>query len=420
MLHKRISQILFLGFLVFPVIIPAGILSMFTILVLILFLINPLGNKNNFNFIKFIWPLFIIIFTGFHGFIYHSPYNSLKDIWYITNPIATMLMGYFLMIYIDNFKSLMKIIILAAVLVAIFHISKFIISPDLLQKSYIEIRSSSAGRGYFIVVIGLTILITNWKKFSSENYFTNKYLPISITIILGLSFILSFSRTLILVFILFFFSLRGVIGKHNKKQKIYLFSLALIIIISFFTDISLNQLTMRYDGTFVAKLVRSWNEISISNYSSLDDINMNWRGYESYRGIQAYQAGNVFNIIAGRGIGYLTDIGISIKLGGDQYYRLIPIFHNGYIYLLIKSGLLGLFAYLIFLFRIFTFANSMDQGNDLEISMSARICVGLTIIILATTAIMAGFFNKSSLAPVLLITGACISHLNTHKKINGL
>ncbi|MDA3834317.1 MAG: hypothetical protein PF495_13105, partial [Spirochaetales bacterium] len=180
-------------------------------------------------------------------------------------------------------------------------------------------------------------------------------------------------------------------------------------------DMNLNQSAAGYENTFISKSLSSLSEIFISVYSSEQEINLHWRGYESYMGTQVYSSGNIFNLIAGRGLGYLTDIGFYIKLG-DESHRYIPVFHNGYIYLLVKTGIAGLLLYLIFLFRIIRFATAMDSGYGIYATLASRIIVGLIIILILTTVFIAGLFNKSTLTPAIILIGACLSHLCSLKR----
>lgn len=130
--------------------------------------------------------------------------------------------------------------------------------------------------------------------------------------------------------------------------------------------------------------------------------------------MQAYSSGNFFNLITGRGIGFLTDVGFYIKLGNNDL-RYIPIFHNGYIFLLVKTGIIGLILYLTFLLRVINFANAMKSDHNINMLLTSRMTVGLTIILLITTVPISGLFNKSATIPVILIIGACLSHLYSHK-----
>ncbi len=123
MFHRRIATTLMLAFLIIPALLPAGIVSAMIITVPILIFLNPLGNKSDFGFIHFVWPLLLLFFIGSHGFLHHDPYNFFKDSWYIVNPIATLVTGYLLMIYVDDLKTLLNMIVIAAIIIAIFHLS---------------------------------------------------------------------------------------------------------------------------------------------------------------------------------------------------------------------------------------------------------------------------------------------------------
>ena len=63
--------------------------------------------------------------------------------------------------------------------------------------------------------------------------------------------------------------------------------------------------------------------------------------------MHSYLTGSFLSIIIGKGFGYLLDIGF-IQILADIKIRYIPFLHNGYVYILLKTGFIGLFSYLLF------------------------------------------------------------------------
>ena len=58
------------------------------------------------------------------------------------------------------------------------------------------------------------------------------------------------------------------------------------------------------------------------------------------------------SFIIGKGFGALVDLKFKAPLSSENI-RFIPILHNGYSYILFKTGIIGLFLYLIFLISLY-------------------------------------------------------------------
>ena len=106
--------------------------------------------------------------------------------------------------------------------------------------------------------------------------------------------------------------------------------------------------------SLIGKFEHSVTEVAISDYEDMSDINLNWRGFESYRAYLTYLDGSLFEKAFGQGFGAMVDLGFDMPLGGDASisFRYIPVIHNGYMYLLVKYGLIGVLIYLYYIFKL--------------------------------------------------------------------
>jgi hypothetical protein len=101
--------------------------------------------------------------------------------------------------------------------------------------------------------------------------------------------------------------------------------------------------------------MHSVDEISTPKESKIVSIS-NYRGYETMKAIEQYQKGNLGQLVFGQGFGTLVDI--------EGYYvmentTLIPIFHNGYAYILLKTGILGLLCFAFVYINIFSYCRKI-------------------------------------------------------------
>lgn len=405
-MHYRLSIIALLIILLSPLFLTAGKITALMMFVLVCVIFDPHG-KVNLNFLSTVAPVLLIIIIGFHGIINNQAYNFFKDIWYICNPIVALAVGYVLMQNIQSLKTLFKIIIIASCISALVHLSNFVINPDLLKENYETVRET-AGRGYLIVSFGLAVAVSS--QFLSIDIYKNKKLIKVMVFIMTISFILFYSRALWICFLLLLASLFGLWGHLSKKMIILS---VIIICISFVSySVSKNISFKGDDHSFVEKSLYSLQEVLIKDFSDMGctEIGLRWRGYESYKGLQTYLDGNVFQYLFGKGFGTLVDLGFKIRLG-EKAFRFIPVFHNGYIYLLVKTGLLGVILYMYFLIQIIRTGNKYSLSNLRDILLTGRLLSGLGWILIFSTAVIAGFFNKIILIPAVVLIGSCISFL---------
>lgn len=150
--------------------------------------------------------------------------------------------------------------------------------------------------------------------------------------------------------------------------------------------------------TYLGKLLRSFQEI-IPNENQ--NINSNWRAVESAVALSAFINGSFFEILFGRGIGYSLPLGFEMSLAGVEFDS-IPILHNGYLFILLKYGILGLYLWYKFLSSLV-----LKKGDPTLVTIS-RSCF---FIILLTQIVSGGVLQYQGLI-FLLIMAAC-STLNS-------
>ena len=175
--------------------------------------------------------------------------------------------------------------------------------------------------------------------------------------------------------------------------------------------------------SFVGKLARSTEELTVNEYADLKSINLNWRGYETARALNYYSSGDPLEMLFGYGFGAQLDIGLLMPLGsgpsGERILvRYVPILHNGYAYLLLKGGLaaLALFGYaLVWLYRLGRRGAAGKSTNP--VTRPARLLQAVAITLAFTTWVIAGVFNKLDLFPFLLVAGVLLAALSREVEV---
>lgn len=161
------------------------------------------------------------------------------------------------------------------------------------------------------------------------------------------------------------------------------------------------------DSQLLFKITNVFDEMFSSEFNSEEEIRTNWRAYEALQGITKYLAGTTGNYLFGYGFGAQTDIGLEMRLG-EVDRSDVPVFHNGYVYLLVKLGALGLFLYLFFLYRMFSAVRSARRKLVLKGALNSKRGEGFTIAIvffflICITAVFFGIFNNAVFNNIVIL-----------------
>jgi hypothetical protein len=170
--------------------------------------------------------------------------------------------------------------------------------------------------------------------------------------------------------------------------------------------------------SFVGKLANALREIALTDTSSVREINANFRGYESAQALKQVLDGTPLQIFFGQGFGTLVDLGIFIPLGSFEggmpvAVRRIPVLHNGYMYLLVKGGVLAVLLYLYVLAYLYRVGrgSAVVQAQDVR-QHAGRLLQALTVSLALTTYVVSGAFNKSGMYAFLLCMGFVLAALD--------
>ena len=316
-----------------------------------------------------------------------------KDVYYYFNPIVVFSFGYVCAYYLSVDK-FFKVWIVLGVILAL----AYLLNHN-WGSNYTSVRDMRLEEGVasYVVIIALVMHLI---KIIRKEYLFPKPIRYTFLTILALSSIIAVSRTFLLVFIILI-----VFGTGQLKfKKYFILKFVLISIIGLVVTFALVNFQVEDRSSFMGKLLNSVDEVAISDYNDLGEINNNWRGFEAFMGWEQINRGNFLEWIVGQGFGKSTPIGLEIQLG-EEYFTEIPYFHNGYITLILKTGIIGLLIYIGFFVRL-SIKNLKEEfiySDDYEICKN--IITGLAITLLLTTFIISGWLNKSTLAPVIFSLG---------------
>ena len=387
-IDKKIIYVLFIAFVILYF-FKESFWTKYVINISIIVLGFPYKKTDNYYYKQL--PFFVLIMSlGLVGFFKFQLRDVVRDIYYFSIPIISLIIAYIL----AKKNSIEEFITGFVLLGIIFSFCHVIIS---IQKSglnifndFLKIRDE-VSPGNSLSVISLSILLFH-KKYETEIIFKKNILRFAI-FINAFALILSGSRTYLIITILFFVFL---FFKIINLKKILLIS-ALVCITGLIT-INFSGFEERKDGedvTFTNKLIGSILEIASSDdYESERDIIVKYRGYESLMAFQTFNSSTFIEKLFGKGFGALIDLEMDVQLG-ENSFRLIPILHNGFLYILIKTGILGIFVYFLFYFYLFKHIRRFYSmtSNNLQFLFLDRLVKASILSLMASNFVVSSSFN---------------------------
>ncbi|MCG0045539.1 hypothetical protein [Priestia aryabhattai] len=351
--------------------------------------------------------LMSVILISFISYLYtlkNSSSDAIRDIIYMFYPILLLLAGYIWVLKTQNITTLLRTIVLSGVALSTIHIFKLLINPTVLTESIRAIRIE-LGNGYNLSVISMSILI--YSNYYKLRIFKKRLISVLCICICTLSFALALSRTLTIVLVIFllFLGWKKVmkINKFSAKKihlQISILMCSAIIVSGLIYQVAPSKVVTQLGEKFSS----SFNEIKMDNYSTITDINHNWRGYEGFRALKEYNNYDTFGKIVGGGLGKLIDLNLTISLAGKQYSK-VPIIHNGYMYIVVKSGMVGIFLYLLYIYSIVRTGIYSSKVNLKGYDFIGRLTMAIGITILIITYFNTGMYKPDSAYDYLLIIG---------------
>ena len=364
--------------------------------------------KISISFFKITIPIILIFLLGFIGTFldrYHL-FNIIKDIFHFIKPILAIFIGYLFYRKINNFKLFIKTIIITGFLSAILH---YIIIVFFIGKIETVSNIREHGTDNFLELIALFFL-AYYKKFQNEDMFRSKIIYRTIFYALLVSCILYFSRTMIVMAILGLLTIYGYTTINRRGLKIAGF--LMILTLGFYAFLFSANIQRNKKGieSFLYKIKNAPAEvfktkIDRENHADLWD---HWRGYEAKRAIALLNE-NPKAYVFGCGYGSLVNLKFYAPLSGDpKGMRYISELHNGYVYVLYKTGIIGIILYLFFLFTLYI--KIYFNKNFITVFISI---IGLSFIF--TTLVTVGINNSNE--SLIFLLGALL-FFNEKQKVH--
>jgi len=353
----------------------------------------------------FILILFTLVIIG--CFTVFNPENDYyfftKDLIYFLRPIFVLLSGYYITMRLDNKRSFLNIIVLMGFYFALMHLLKIAVNFAIIPLDTNRIRTYF-GRYNHVETIALVIIICVKELPMKRSRYKIFYQVLLACLVV--SFIAYFSRTMIMVVFAMSLAYYGYL-KLNEKGAV---ALSIMFILGSVFALFLSQYESSGDpGSGLDFLGKIKN--SVAESVSLEGVDVNSKDRRKlWKHWRAYEAHKVYDQVAkeglwltGEGFGSTVDIGFEAKLDGEMTQHL-SLTHNGFAYLYLKTGLLGLLIYFVMTLYLYSFSYSPKKDNPV-INIGNNLLVACTFYILISSFVVTGIFKPYDMA-TLLIGGA--------------
>lgn len=357
----------------------------------------------------------VLICIGLTGSLGNDRYDAMKDVWHFANSAIVLLAGYLAMKRVGDMERLLRVLVVGGFILAIYHLVNIAADPALLFDASVGAFRQEYGSGYLLAFISLSIMIFSnrygLRLFTSRH--KSFFVPVMI-LVTAASLALSLSRTMWGSFLIIVFVMLGLFTL--RRARIFI-----VVVLLLAALMTLNMVTSgggSPSGTMLGKLSNSVDEVMLRDYTRAGDIALHWRGYESYRAMQTYLDGGWLNLAAGHGLGKLVDLNMYTLLGGQEF-RFIPVMHNGYMYVLVKTGAIGLALYLWYLYLFYRDGSAIALSEESKDVFAGRMIVALSLVLVFTTFVVAGYFNKSAMVSAMFLLGTLLCYARA-RKIKGV
>lgn len=330
--------------------------------------------------------------------------NLVRDLGYFVRPIVIIYAGTMLAWETHKLNSgrtlriSLRVVIEYSLLGALTNFVLIIMNlPRILANfSFNELRSAM-GSSDEIIMVGFALLLFSG-RFLQQPLFRKKSTSI-FSLIFLINLIISMSRTKIVIFLIAALTFTLFEKSHYFNLKSALRAPFVLLGIAIFLWI---MYRIGILNTFINKIINSSVEInSNTDWNIYQNIVHDWRGYENYVGGNQFSEFSFANKLFGMGFGTLIPVQHSDLVGIPLTNNGIIVLHNGYLTILIKTGVLGLILYLLYFIRLLYISIKSIDSKRVE----SIIIISCSLVVLINTLTTTGLFKSIFSLGILLVLG---------------
>lgn len=347
-------------------------------------------QKVSSNFFQIVLLVSVVAFIGVISTFFELPYpiiDIIKDVIYFIRPAAILLASYFVVTSIKSISFVFNTVVILALTFALIHLFIIIINIGNID-SYVYLRSLGGKQNHIEIVALVFLFFTPYTSVFKKN---RKL----ITFIITLSFLLYLSRTMFIILFLYFLGYKGYLFLNKRLIK----GSMVFLLISIIIGIVMSNVETNRDSTglkaFIYKTQNSFTEL----FETVDTDKIrrdkrklweHWRAYEAQKAIQQLDKNGIKAWTLGLGFGSQIELETKVRLDG-KFFTEVPSIHNGFVFVLFKTGLLGFTFYLVLIIYMFLkFQKFRDEKND---TLFNRLIVATSLYVFFNSFVIAGFYR---------------------------
>ncbi|MCP3472147.1 hypothetical protein NLM33_17680 [Bradyrhizobium sp. CCGUVB1N3] len=368
----------------------------------IFILLVATSPRNAANLLAICWPLILIsLLGGIVSMVSGSMgVDAAKGAYYTSRPLVFIGAGIYLQLRMRlPFHLLRRAIVIAAVILSFMYAYKYASTGGAEGESRYALRDA-IGVGYITVAIAAALVVGHVTSLRIK--------PIELValpVIAGAMY-LSGSRSGLITMAVLVFSYYApliLVPFAAVSLAAILFVLTTPFIQLIFDPDLLRQMFYKLPSGVV-------EIISIQRYSDAE-VNVGWRGFETFRAFSHVWDEGALATLFGTGWHALVPILWRIKLGAD-YLTDIPVFHNAWSFIFVRSGCAGLaLIFVQFWLWVSLFRRKLRSGLDPSASEVRNFAAGLVLVSLVNIPMIASIYNPGAPGQVLsILIGFCTAH----------
>lgn len=382
-----------------------NLLIQFAFLFLLLF-----SGKTQFSksFLRTILPVIILVFLGFLGTFLdsYSRVDIIKDISHFIKPVFVLCIGFLVFKTINDQRIFLRTIIHIAAITAVIHVGGIVLFSDFLSRSISDIRGEY-GLDNFIEIFAMFFLILAPKTAIQPLYKKDIYRKALIAIF-AISIMFYFSRTMFGMIFFLGLSFYGYAKLNAKTLKVLGIFIVSVVLFYMYLDTLKPERNSKGIEALLYKIKIAPGEVfnaklDRSNHTKLWD---HWRAYEAKRAL-ILMSENPKSYVFGNGHGSLVNLKFKAPLS-EEGMRYISVLHNGYIFVLYKTGFIGLLLYLFFLVSLY--ARNYHNQTQSDTVFFKIVVATIGAYFLFTSLIITGIYIPQD--AILFILGGALFHEN--------
>lgn len=347
-----------------------------------------IGFRYSLKIVKLLLVLIAILLVSFFSSFFNEYhiYNFFRDIAYLLKPIIGLVIGYNITKKVG--KEIVYFLIKIGALIALIHILILLVCYTLF--SIHDMNDMRKYGGYFNdFEVYILILLLFKKQF---DIVLSRQKTILFIVLISISTFLYFARTNLIQLVILILAMKGYLKLTPKSIKILtivgLLTIAGYCIIYY----SYPQRNGKGLEGFFYKVKNAPIEAFKTKINENDwkEFNDNFRSFENIKTVKQVTASGWFTIIFGKGLGSTVDVGREMWTNDGEQIRFEPTLHNAYMTMLLKSGLIGVFLMVLFIY----FLLKQEKSDIASVKNINYLLIGSAVYLILSNWVFMGIYLK--------------------------